>query len=262
MTFFNKVKLQTPESVELEFTLAGIGNRAYALAIDYLILGFTLLLSLVLTIFITAQITSISSDFQGQAVQWLWAIEALIAFTIYVGYFVIFETIWQGQTPGKRWVKIRVIGDDGRPIRLVQATLRALLRPVDDILFIGVFFIIFAQKEQRIGDLIAGTIVIQDEQTTKPVDFNISDEAKDLAIQLRIETEINNLLPENFATICDYLQRRKLMMLKYQHQLSRKLANQVKEIIAIENIPETYSNDQFLEAVYLAYQQTFNQDKY
>ena len=262
MTFFNKVKLQTPESVELEFTLAGIGNRAYAVAIDYLILGFTLLLSLVLTIFITAQITSISSNFQGQAVQWLWAIEALIAFTIYVGYFVIFETIWQGQTPGKRWVKIRVIGAEGRPIRLVQATLRALLRPVDDILFIGVFFIIFAQKEQRIGDLIAGTIVIQDEQPTKPVDFKISDEAKDLAIQLRIETEINNLLPENFATIRDYLQRRKLMMLKYQHQLSRKLANQVKEIIAIENIPETYSNDQFLEAVYLAYQQTFNQDKY
>ena len=264
MSLFNKIKLQTPESVELEFTLAGIGNRAYALAIDYIILGFTLLLSLILTIFLTYQITSdmgsFLGSFQGEALKWLWAIEALIAFTIYVGYFVIFETIWQGQTPGKKRVKIRVICDDGKPVRLPQAVLRALLRPVDDILFVGVFFIVLAKKEKRIGDLVAGTIVIQDEQTTKSANFSISDEAKDLAIQLRIEAEITNLLPEDFATIRDYLQRRKMMILKYQHQLSRKLANQVKEIIGLENIPDNYSHNQFLEAIYLAYQQTFSSE--
>ena len=261
MGLFNKIKLQTPESVELEFTLAGIGNRAYALIIDYVILGFSLILSLVITIFLTYQINAgivdFLGEFQGKALQWLWAIEALVAFIIYVGYFVIFETIWQGQTPGKKRIKIRVICDDGKPVRLSQSVLRALLRPVDDILFIGVFFIAFTKKEKRIGDLVAGTLVIQDEQSIKSANFPISDEARDLAIQLRIETEINNLLPEDFATIRDYLQRRKMMILKYQHQLSRKLAHQTKEIIRLENIPENYSNNQFLEAIYLAYQQTF-----
>ena len=76
-----------------------------------------------------------------------------------------------------------------------------------------------------------------------------------MAVQLRIEAEIANLLPEDFATIRDFLQRRKNIMLQYQHQLSRKLARQVTEIIAIEDVPEGYSNSQFLEAIYLAYQQ-------
>lgn len=260
MKFFNKITLQTPESVELEFTLAGIGNRAYALIIDYIILGFTLLLSLILAIFLTSQLGSNTGNFQGEALKWLWAIEALIAFTIYIGYFVIFETIWQGQTPGKKRIKIRVICDDGKPVRLAQSVLRALLRPVDDILFVGVFLIALAKKEKRIGDLVAGTIVIQNEQTSKLANFPISDEAKDLAVQLRIEADINNLLPEDFVVIRDYLQRRKSMILKYQHELSRKLANQVKEIIGLENIPDDYSNNQFLEAIYLAYQQTFASD--
>ena len=261
MSLFNEVKLQTPESVELEFTLAGIGNRAYALLIDYIILGLVLLLSLVITIFLTYQISaglgSFLGNFQGRALQWLWAIEAFIAFIVYVGYFVIFETIWQGQTPGKKRIKIRVICDDGKPVRLSQTVLRALLRPIDNISSIGVFLIVFTKKEKRIGDLMAGTIVIQDEDTIKSVNFPISDEAKDLAIQLRIETEIDNLLPEDFATIRDYLQRRKMMILKYQHQVSRKLADRVKEIILLENIPDNYSHNQFLEAIYLAYQQTF-----
>ena len=59
MRFFNKIKLQTPESVELEFTLAGIGNRAFALLIDYLTLGVALFLSVVISIFLTYQIKTL-----------------------------------------------------------------------------------------------------------------------------------------------------------------------------------------------------------
>ena len=77
-----------------------------------------------------------------------------------------------------------------------------------------------------------------------------------IAIQLQAEAEIANLLPEDVATIRDFLQRRKNIMLQYQHQLSRKLAQQVKEIILLEDVPEGYSNSQFLEATYLAYQQS------
>ena len=257
MRFFNQINLQTPESVELEFTLAGIGNRAFALIIDYIIIGLTALLTWVVSYYFAYQIDPgfIFGSNPDLLAQWIIAIQSLVAFAIYAGYFVILETLWQGQTPGKKWTKIRVIRDNGKPERLPQAILRALLRPVDDILFIGVFFIVFSKKEKRIGDLVAGTLVVQDEQASKSANFDISPEAQDLAVQLKIESEITNLLPEDFATIRDFLQRRQNIMLEYQHQLSRKLAEQVKKIILLEKVPEGYSNSQFLEAVYLAYQQ-------
>ncbi|MGL4883864.1 MAG: RDD family protein [Waterburya sp.] len=265
MRFFNRIHLQTPESVELEFTLAGIGNRSFALIIDYIIIGLAILLVWIIGLFLAWEITPgfLTGGSLNRVAQWIFAIQSLTTFAIYVGYFVFFETIWQGQTIGKKWTKIRVIRDNGKPERLPQAILRALLRPVDDILFIGVFFIIFAQKEKRIGDLVAGTIVVQNEQTSKTANFDISPEAEDLAVQLRIESEIANLLPEDFATIRDFLQRRKNIMLQYQHQLSRKLADQVKDIIQLETVPDGYSNSQFLEAIYLAYQQnTENKTSY
>ena len=257
MRFLNRINLQTPESVELEFTLAGIGNRSLALIIDYIILGLTILLVWVVSAFFAFQLVPnfISNGFTERLAQWIWAIQSLTTFAIYVGYFVFLETLWHGQTPGKKWTKIRVVRDNGKSERLPQAILRALFRPVDDLLFVGVFFIIFSAKEKRIGDLVAGTIVVQEEAKLNSTDIDISPEAKDLAVRLQTEAEIANLLPEDFATIRDFLQRRKNIMLQYQHQLSRKLAEQVKEIVLLENIPEGYSNSQFLEATYLAYRQ-------
>lgn len=257
MRFFNQINLQTPESVELEFTLAGIGNRSFALIIDYIILGLSVLFVWLISAFLAFQLVPswITDGVLDRLAQWIWAIQAMTTFTIYVGYFVILETLWRGQTPGKKWTKIRVIRDNGKPERLPQAILRALLRPVDDIFFIGVFFIIFSQQEKRIGDLVAGTVVVQEEPGVKSNKIAISPEAEDLAVQLKIEAEMTNLLPEDFATIRDFLQRRKNIMLEYQHQLSRKLADQVKEIILLENVPDGFSNSQFLEATYLAYQQ-------
>ncbi|MEL6495044.1 MAG: RDD family protein [Cyanobacteria bacterium J06623_7] len=256
MRFFNQINLQTPESVELEFTLAGIGNRSFALIIDYLIFWSTILLVWILSAFLAFQLVPnfVSDGVIDRLAQWIWAIQSLTTFAIYVGYFVILETLWRGQTPGKKWTKIRVIRDNGQPERLPQAILRALLRPIDDIFFVGVLLIIFSDREKRLGDILAGTIVIQEEES-KLSQIEISNEAQSLAAQLRVEAEIDNLLPEDFATIRDFLQRRKNIILEYQHQLSRKLAQQVREIILLQNPPEGYSNSQFLEATYLAYQQ-------
>ena len=256
MRFFNQINLQTPESVELEFTLAGIGNRSLALIIDYIIFGLSILFVWIISAFLAFQLVPnfISDGTINRLAQWIWAIQSITTFAIYVGYFVVLETLWRGQTPGKKWTKIRVIRDNGKPERLPQAILRALLRPIDDMLFIGVFFIIFNKREKRLGDMLAGTIVVQEEKS-KLSKIEISPEAEHLAIQLRTETEIDNLLPEDFATIRDFLQRRKNIILEYQHQLSRKLAQQVREIILLEDAPEGYSNSQFLEAIYLAYQQ-------
>ena len=259
MQFFNRVTLQTPESVELEFTLAGIGNRVYAWLIDSIVWSLTLIGFQFIWFFVATQLIDIIGNLVGGSDQvelWFRAFQILIAFFIEVGYFVVFETLWQGQTPGKRFVKIRVIRDDGRPVRLQQATLRALLRPIDIYFFcLGLFLIIFTKKEKRLGDFVAGTLVVQEEQSLASANLLVSQEAESLATQLLSEADFAPMLPEDFAVIREYLQRRGAMLPEARAELSRQLAHQIKELIALETVPKKVTANQFLEAVYLAYQQ-------
>jgi uncharacterized RDD family membrane protein YckC len=261
MHFFNRVTLSTPESVELEFTLAGIGNRALALMVDYTIWGVALFIFWMLWLFFFTQI-GVYLDRLGinysSLSQWMVAILLLITFAIWVGYFVLFETLWQGQTPGKRVAKIRVVREDGRPITLAQAVLRALLRPIDDTLFIGFFFIFLGQREKRIGDWVAGTLVIQEARPISKTNFALSENAQLMADELLQRANFAPMLPDDFAVIREYLQRRSLMAAKARSDVSLKLARQLKELIELEQLPAEMTADLFLEAVYLAYQRQGN----
>lgn len=260
MQFFNQFNLQTPESVELEFTLAGIGNRTLALLIDYVVLFLSLFLFWVFYLIFTPQIESILENFVSvdDLGMWLLAIASLISFFVYVGYFVIFESLWQGQTPGKRITKIRVIQDNGRRAGLGQATMRSLLRPVDDIFFLGVFMIVLGKKEKRLGDWIAGTIVIQENRAVADANFAVDPIAQQLAQEFSQLPTISQLLPEEFATIREYLQRRNAMNIKAKTHIGQKLAQRIQAILHLEE--QTVKADIFLEAVYLAYQS--NHDGY
>jgi uncharacterized RDD family membrane protein YckC len=256
MSFFNRIRLQTPESVEIEFTLAGIGNRALALLIDYFVLGLTLLSFILVWAIFSVQFFDFIDDWTKNAQNlglWLLALFFLIAFIIYAGYFVIFETLWHGQTPGKRFAKIRVVRDDGRPVGLAQATLRSLLRPLDEFLYIGAIFIMFSHREKRLGDLAAGTIVIESQRPIASATFTISEQAKSLYAELVDIAELSQLLPDDFAVIREYLQRRGAMALKSRTALASKLTRQVAAIINLDKLPEV-APDVFLEAIYLAYQ--------
>lgn len=258
MRLFNRINLQTPESVELEFTLAGIGNRALALLIDNIIWGTILLGVLIIGGIISSQLQEIWLNFfddDESLLLWTVSIQILVFFSIYMGYFVFFETLWQGQTPGKRLVKLRVIRDDGRPGRLPQATLRSLLRPIDDLFFLGVFFIIFGKQEKRLGDWVAGTLVVQEERPVTSAKFPLSQEARTLAEQLPTQANLSQLLPEDFAVIREYLRRRSVMLAEARIEKSKELARQVKQLIELEKVPKGVTANHFLEAVYLAYQQ-------
>lgn len=259
MRFFNRVTLQTPESVELEFTLAGIGNRTLALLIDYTVLSVILIVFIFAWSFLSTQFLNFLKDFGDSSINlrlWLLAIALIVGFFIYTGYFVFFETLWQGQTPGKRFAKIRVIRDDGRLIGLQQATLRSLTRPFDDI-FLGAFLIMLGRREKRLGDWAAGTIVIQAEPPVAAATFAVSEQAQPLVEQLLQTTDFSQLLPDDFAVIRAYLQRRRAMAPKARAQLSLQLSQQVQTVIALERLPATVTPDVFLEAVYLAYQQSY-----
>ncbi|PLZ31063.1 hypothetical protein CBP27_21915, partial [Fischerella thermalis WC542] len=156
-----------------------------------------------------------------------------------------------------RIAKIRVIKDNGQPVGLQQAALRALLRPIDDTLFLGAFFIVFGRREKRLGDWIAGTVVIQAQ--TRPVStLTISQQAKPISEQLLQTANISAMLPDDFAVIREYLLRRSGMAVKARNSVALQLAKQVKAIINLEKVPENVSPDLFLEAIYLSYQQSSN----
>lgn len=260
MPLFRQIKFHTPESIELEFTLAGIGSRAFALLIDYHLLAFTLLAFWLLGGLFTERLflflDSLGVNYSDLPL-WLLSIALLITFAIYTGYFAYFETLWQGQTPGKRLAKIRVVRDDGKPVGLAQAALRSLLRPIDDLLFLGVFLIFFGKQEKRLGDWVAGTLVIQEARAPIEQKLSLSEPSSQLAAQLPELVDLSQLQPDDFAVISAYLNRRHGMTTAARNDLSLKLAREIRAIVGLKTIPEGLTSDQFLEAVYLAYQQQF-----
>ena len=165
--------IETPERVPLAFALASIGNRFLAVAIDHFIQYF----SLILIVWVFSSLTGFGAALQETGMEpvfsempkWTIAIMILGLFLIFAGYFVFFEWIWNGQTPGKRLLKLRVIRDDGRPITLWEAIARNLLRIFDavpgfiiPIYSIGLITIFASTRDQRVGDIFAGTVVIRE----------------------------------------------------------------------------------------------------
>ncbi|MEN3335700.1 MAG: hypothetical protein V7641_5065 [Blastocatellia bacterium] len=163
----DELVIETPERVELHYVLANVGNRFLAAAIDHLIQALLILLVLLI-----ADAFSDGPLFRGSGV-WAAAIAVLLVFGIYWGYFVVFETLWSGQTPGKRWMRLRVVREDGRPVRFFEVFVRNLLRLVVDFMplptyAIGVISIIFSARSTRIGDFVAGTVVVKERATEAP----------------------------------------------------------------------------------------------
>ena len=158
---WDQLSIETPELVAIDMPVAGIGSRFVALLVDYLIWTVAIV---GLVIVITLVDPSLSR-FSKVGEKWGKALSIALPFLIFWGYFTLFEAFWDGQTPGKRLAKIRVIQRSGRGIGLFESMTRNLLRLVDQFPFIyavGVVSIFLTRDHQRLGDLAAGTLVVHD----------------------------------------------------------------------------------------------------
>lgn len=162
--------IETPERVPLHFALASIGNRFIACAIDHAIQLLALTLIVVASL-ILANFSSIERVLSS-APKWVYAVMGILVFLILSSYFAFFEWIWSGQTPGKRWLKLRVIREDGRPITFWEAAVRNLLRTLDIMPYpfysIGLISVFYTERDQRVGDMVAGTVVIREREAEAP----------------------------------------------------------------------------------------------
>ena len=168
--------IETPERVQLAFSLASIGNRFLAVAIDH----FIQYLSIIIIAWAFISLTNFDQGGSYGAMlsempKWTIALLIIAVFLIFAGYFVVFEWLWSGQTPGKRLLKLRVIREDGRPITFWEAMARNLLRIFDavpglvlPIYSIGLISIFANRRDQRIGDMFAGTVVVRERLSEAP----------------------------------------------------------------------------------------------
>src|SRR5882724_10560234 len=162
--------IETPERVPLHFALASIGNRFIACALDHTI-QVVVLASLVIAYAVISDGLSFAKSIESLP-KWVVAIMIVIVFVVIDGYFAFFEWLWSGQTPGKRWLKLRVIREDGRPITFFEAMVRNLLRDFDimpiPFYSVGLVSIFASAKDQRVGDLVAGTVVVREREAEAP----------------------------------------------------------------------------------------------
>jgi uncharacterized membrane protein SpoIIM required for sporulation/uncharacterized RDD family membrane protein YckC len=152
-----RLQVETPEHVTLDLEIAGVGSRALAALIDMLVLvGSALGVFIVLAIVAGFGVTI--GSIGG-------ALLLLGGFAVWTGYFILFEGLRQGQTPGKRMVGIRVVSDTGNAVSLSAAAARNLLRIADFLpppYLIGTLLVALHPRGKRLGDMVAGTVVARD----------------------------------------------------------------------------------------------------
>ena len=217
--------IETPERVPLAFALASIGNRFLAVTIDHFIQYLAIFI--VAWAFVSlsgANMTGAEENLSrlfSEMPKWTIAVLIIVLFLIFAGYFIFFEWLWNGQTPGKRLLKLRVIREDGRPITLWEAVARNLLRIFDavpgfilPVYSIGLITIFLSNRDQRVGDVFAGTVVVRERTDEAPTfQETFSNPISDAAfrrVQKKTEFQANtNLLTEAEIEVVESFLRRR-----------------------------------------------------
>src|SRR5215204_469811 len=259
--------IETPERVPLAFALASIGNRFLAAALDHLIQYFSI--GIVAWFFITAAgIGSGAGDgniwdqFRSETPKWTVAIGILVVSLLFAGYFIFFEWLWDGQTPGKRLLKLRVIRDDGRPITLWEAIARNLLRVFDatpgfllPIYSVGLIVIFLSNRDQRVGDIFAGTVVIRERTDEAPTfDETFSNPIADAAlrrVQKRTEftANVTILSDPEIEVIESFLRRRWDLTERQRVWMAWRIALPLMYKLKPDYDLATFSYEGFLEEI-------------
>jgi uncharacterized RDD family membrane protein YckC len=255
----DQINIDTPELVEIEMPLAGIGSRFLALLIDYLIwfAGIFLLLWLY-SVFLPGL-----KSFSESSYQWAVAIRFLIFFLLNWGYFTLFEAFWNGRTPGKRLARIHVIQRSGRAIGLFESMARNLVRFIDQIPFfyaVGLITMFCTRQHQRLGDLAAGTLVVRERSLEEPdwggagsrtitaASFTTSAPPPEPHMAITLPAaEIAKLSPADLEVLESFFSRRLDMSLPTRQALAWRIAQAIQAKSGLQP-PPGVSIETFLEA--------------
>lgn len=238
----------TPEAVVLDLERAGVASRTIAYALDLLALGVTLLVVLLAG-------NVVVGDLGGGAGGALAAV--LTSLLVVIVWFCAFETLWRGRTLGKAAMGLRVVGADGSVVRFQQAFLRAAVGLVDFFLvpvgFVAVVTVLLSPRDQRLGDMAAGTLVVRERSAgsvVAPAWFQPPPGWERYAASL----DVTPLDAETYGVVRSYLLRVPDLAANARDHLAVRLANPVATRIGY--MPPSYVHPHvFLLCVAAAWQQ-------
>ncbi len=153
-------EIETPEHVRFHYPVAGPARRVLAWALDWLLRGAVLL---VFALFATLGGLAVGDAVSGISQGFV----LVILFLLEWGYYTLWEVAWNGRTPGKRALDLRVVTVDGHPLRIGDSFLRNLLRAADFLPWGYAFGLLAMARDsrfRRLGDMVAGTMVIVEER--------------------------------------------------------------------------------------------------
>jgi len=164
---------------------------------------------------------------------------------LFYGYFILFEAIWNGQTPGKRLTRIRVIKDSGQPITAIDSVGRNLLRLIDQLPVaygIGVLCAWISPQSKRLGDYVAGTVVVHE----KPFDSVPPQWSEPQQISTH-QYFADRLTPEEFALIETFLSRRNSLEPGVRYDMAAGIVKRLEGKLVLP--AERRSNEKLLEEI-------------
>lgn len=242
--------ISTPENVDLHLELAGIGNRVWAAFIDMALIYLGIIIIVVIFAIIAGLIEQFipERDTKSTLYVYLAAIVIFVIFILNCGYFIFFEKLWQGQTPGKRISNIRVIEANGQPLNWASAIIRNLVRFVDvGVMMVGLIVMLFDKNERRLGDLLGGTLVIRERQ---PELWGASLKIRATAPATSF-VDAGRINPDEYYLLLNFLRRRHQMNASSRASLAKQLEEYFRTKLEPENQGESPEN--LLEKVYLSY---------
>ncbi|HWL06785.1 MAG TPA: RDD family protein [Planctomicrobium sp.] len=239
------VIVRTPENLEIKYDLAGAGTRAVAFLVDAALMYFIVSL---LQGLITALVLPIGKEhpiYAGAAM-------GVITFVFFNGYFILFEMLWAGQSPGKRVVGIRVVKKGGYSLRLIDSLIRNLLRTVDLLPVcygVGLVTVLSTRYSQRLGDLVAGTLVVYENQVPSRSPFSTSSVEKVVDETFALPQLQLSSLPSDVIEACDEFLRIKFELAPApRQQIANDLVFLIEKLSGLTPNPRQ-SDEAFLYSV-------------
>jgi uncharacterized RDD family membrane protein YckC len=245
------IGVETPENVVFYHRMGGISTRAVAVLLDTIFQIAAIIVIVFVSVAVSAVLGSVQTILGFFPVDYIWAIMIFLIWVALTGYYVLFEAFWSGQTPAKRILRIRVIKDNGGPIGFYEALLRNLLRMVDALpSAYGAGFItaLITKREQRLGDLVAGTMVVQEATATFSDRDRMRREVSDDGKEVERILGLNRLEEEDFILARDFLERRKQLAAGPRGELAVSIATAVAKKMAFYP-PKPMPAEWFLEAI-------------
>ena len=256
--------IETPERVPLHFALASTGNRFLACAFDHFLQ--ILLMAVAALVVIWWIGFSDLGAWVSSAPKWMLALLLVIIFSLWAGYFALFEWMWSGQTPGKRWLRLRVIREDGRPVTFWEATARNLVRLLDMEPFpfysLGLVSVFISSRAQRLGDLVAGTVVVREREAQAPsFDQVFSAPTADSALRrsfkpVPFRADLSLLAVREVEVVEAFLRRRWDMEEMLRQWMAWRVATPILHKLRPDYDPAQFTYEGFLEELLHRYRAT------